>query len=309
MKPLLYNQATGCGDKRDISMEEVTRFVGVDIGNSGLRIAELNVAQSKVERTQRITWSHGKVDTQSDSTEERFAPDSPDWLAVVSRFVSDTTCNPNGVRCVWLVSSVRRDALKLLEEHVSGRMQGAGPRDRWHVITRHDIGLELDVLEPDRVGVDRLLAASAAATLFAQRPLIVMQVGSAMTVDLVREPNVFAGGAILPGVPMMLRLLGQSADMLPTIDADELTDLPMLPGRNTEQAMRCGTASALVGGAQHLVNRYREIHGPSTLIVLSGGDGIRLAQHLPSPIEVVPQLVLHGLVIFARNAGERGMWF
>ena len=129
-----------------------------------------------------------------------------------------------------------------------------------------------------------------------------MQVGSAMTVDLVSNPNVFSGGAILPGVPMMLRLLGQAADMLPTIDADELTDLPSLPGRNTEQAMRCGTASALVGGAQHLVNRYRQTHGPATLIVLSGGDGTRLAQHLPPPIEVVPHLVLNGLVLIARKA-------
>lgn len=289
-------------------MESTIRFVGVDIGNSGLRIAELNVAESKVERTLRITWSHGSVDTRSQSAEVRFAPDSPNWLAIVARFVSDATCNSKHVRCVWLVSSVRRDALKLLEEHVRQRLLNAGPKDQWHALTRHDIGLELDVLEPDRVGVDRLLAASAAASLFPQRPLIVMQVGSAMTVDLVRGPHVFAGGAILPGVPMMLRLLGQSADMLPTIDADELTDLPMLPGRSTEQAMRCGTASALVGGAQHLVNRYRETHGPSTLIVLSGGDGTRLAQHLPPPIEVVPHLVLHGLVIFARNADEHGRW-
>jgi type III pantothenate kinase len=282
-------------------MEEAIRFLGVDIGNSGLRIAELNVAESKVERTRRITWSHGNVDAQSRSTEIRFAPDSPDWLADVAKFASDATTTSDHVRCVWLVSSVRRDALNLLEEHVHQRIRTHAPNDQWRVVTRHDIGLELEVLEPDRVGVDRLLAASAAASLFRQRPLIVMQVGSAMTVDLVNAPNIFAGGAILPGVPMMLRLLGQAADMLPTIDADELTDLPPLPGRNTEQAMRCGTASALVGGAQHLVNRYRQTHGPSTLIVLSGGDGTRLAQHLPPPIEVVPHLVLHGLVLIARK--------
>lgn len=282
-------------------MEEVIRFLGVDIGNSGLRIAELNVAESIVERTLRITWSHGKVDTQSQSAEARFAPDSPDWLAIVAKFVSDTTRTSESVRCVWLISSVRRDALHLLEQHVCQRIGTHAPNDQWRVITRHDIGIEMDVLEPDRVGVDRLLAASAAACLFPQRPLIVMQVGSAMTVDLVCNPNIFSGGAILPGVPMMLRLLGQAADMLPTIDAEELTVLPSLPGRNTEHAMRCGTASALVGGAQHLVNRYRQTHGLSTLIVLSGGDGTRLAQHLPPPIEVVPHLVLHGLVLIARK--------
>lgn len=290
-------------------MEKACRFLGVDIGNSGLRIAELNIAESKVERTLRITWSHGTghgtshgtADIRSPATEVRYAPDSLEWLPIVEKFANETTRATGGGRCVWLVSSVRRDALQVLEEHVVRPIETRAEHDQWRVITRHDIAMQLDVLEPERVGVDRLLAASAAANLYAQRPLIVMQVGSAMTVDLVREGNVFGGGAILPGVPMMLRLLGQAADLLPTIDADELTDLPPLPGRNTEQAMRCGTASALVGGAQHLVQRYRQAHGPSTLIVLSGGDGTRLAPHLPQPIAVVPHLVLHGLVFIAHK--------
>jgi pantothenate kinase type III len=283
-------------------MEKACRFLGVDIGNSGLRIAELNVAESKVERTLRITWRHGDKHTDPQVSEIRYAPDSPAWLPVVEQFALAKTSAADPARCVWLVSSVRRDALKLLEEHVLQRIKTIAAGDQWRVITRHAIALQLDVLEPDCVGVDRLLAAFAAASLFAQRPLIVMQVGSAMTVDLVREAKVFSGGAILPGVPMMLRLLGQAADLLPTIDADELTDLPPLPGRNTEQAMRCGTASALVGGAQHLIHRYRQTHGASTLVVLSGGDGTRLAQHLPQPIEVIPHLVLHGLMLIAKSS-------
>ncbi|MDX1927324.1 MAG: type III pantothenate kinase, partial [Pirellulaceae bacterium] len=282
-------------------MEKACRFLGVDIGNSGLRVAELNIAESKVERTLRITWSHGTAGTRSPAAEVRYAPDSRDWLPIVENFAHETTHAASDTRCVWLVSSVRRDALQVLEEHVVRLIQRRATHDQWRVITRHDIAMQLDVIEPDRVGIDRILAASAAANLFAQRPLIVMQVGSAMTVDLVLEGNVFGGGAILPGVPMMLRLLGQAADLLPTIEADELTDLPPLPGRNTEQAMRCGTASALVGGAQHLVQRYREAHGPATLIVLSGGDGTRLAPHLPQPITIVPHLVLHGLVFIAHK--------
>lgn len=285
-------------------MEKAIRFLGIDIGNSGLRIADLNIAESKVEKTKRITWSHPNVDARADSSEVRFAPGSPDWLATVDEFVSGSSQDSSSGQygpCYWLISSVRRDALSLLEAYLLNRIKTAAPQDEYKVVTRENIDLQLDVLQPERVGVDRLLAASAAARLFPGRPLIVMQVGSAMTVDLVREPNVFSGGAILPGVPMMLRLLGQAADMLPTIDADELTDLPPLPGRNTEQAMRCGTASALVGGAQHLVSRYRQTHGPETLIVLSGGDGTRLAQHLSEPIEVVPHLVLHGLVLIARD--------
>ncbi len=288
-------------------MEEACRVIGIDIGNSGLRIAELDLANQKIVRRHRITWHHAaapttplqtttRPDASTRSTEPRFAPDSKEWLPVVEQFLLGGSSSDSGAtHCKWLVSSVRRDALSVLQNFVNNRVVD-GEADVFRVVTRHDLPLEVDVLQPDRVGIDRLLAATAAAELFAQRPLIVMQVGSAMTVDLVIAPNTFAGGAILPGVPMMLRLLGQAADMLPEIDADDLTDMPPLPGRNTEQAMRCGTASALIGGAQHLVERYRQTYGEGTPVVLSGGDGNRLSLHIPGPLHTVPELVLHGLM-------------
>lgn len=295
-------------------MEEACRVIGIDIGNSGLRIAELEPSTKKIGRRQRITWRHASAassDNQESNTassthpatepvEPRFAPDSEEWLGVIDQFLmTDATnqcsCTSGAAPCKWLVSSVRRDAMVVLNDFATARA-AKGELHAWKLVTRHDLLLNVDVLEPDRVGIDRLLAAAAAADLFSQRPLIVMQVGSAMTVDLVTEPNTFAGGAILPGVPMMLRLLGQAADMLPEIDADELTDLPALPGRNTEQAMRCGTASALIGGAQHLVDRYRQLHGEETPVILSGGDGNRLSVHIPGPVHTVPELVLQGLM-------------
>ncbi len=271
-------------------------YLGVDIGNSGLRVAKLDTVNHALHSLLRVAWRFDehtaavvKPGHNAPSTElPRYLPDSTDWLVEVEQFIHSVAEN---LRLVWLVSSVRRDASSRLKQFVDGR-----PDDQWHAITRHDLPLDVHVLQPDRVGIDRLLAASAAASLFQERPLIVMQVGSAMTVDLVANPNRFEGGAILPGVPMMLRLLGQAADLLPSIDAAEIIELPALPGRDTEQAMRCGTASALVGGGQHLVARYRSIFGPNTLVVISGGDGMKLSQHIEPPTKVVPQLVLQGLI-------------
>ncbi len=294
-----------------VAQAQAYRILGVDIGNSGLRIAELNPindletkpgygpADDPVRMSKRISWLHPSWNTgaalspqhdakQAVLAEMRYRPDSPQWLEVVSKYLSGFENNPP---VLWLVSSVRRDALALLEHFVAARSH-----DHWRVVSRHDLPLQVDVLEPDKVGIDRLLAAAAAANMFDERPLIVMQAGSALTVDLVCNVNTFCGGAILPGIPMMLRLLGQAADMLPQIDATEITELPPLPGRDTEQAMRCGTASALVGGAQHLIARYRQTFGADTLIVLSGGDGLRLAQHLTPPLQIVPHLVLRGLL-------------
>ncbi len=272
-------------------MEEAGRVIGIDIGNSGLRIAELDLVHRRIGRRQRISWELAAKSGKAN--EPRFAPDSKAWLPIVEAFLADS--NFGASSCKWLVSSVRRDATAVLEQFVRQRTTGDSA-DCWRAITRRDLPLRVDVLEPDRVGIDRLLAATAATKLFEQRPLIVMQVGSAMTVDLVREDETFAGGAILPGVPMMLRLLGQAADLLPEIDVEDLTDLPQLPGKNTEQAMLCGTSSALIGGAQHLVDRYRETYGEQTPVILSGGDGNRLLLHIPAPVHTVPDLVLHGLM-------------
>lgn len=288
-------------------MAPAHRTLGVDIGNSGLRIAELEPTNDSLRLSQRISWlpsiaasdaasaSEQRIkptsERRAESSAMRYRPDSPEWLETLESLLLSLGL---GDSIAWIVSSVRRDALALLEQFVNARTG-----DQLQIVTRHDLPLYVDVLEPDKVGIDRLLAASAAASMFADRPLIVMQAGSALTVDLVCPPNTFCGGAILPGVPMMLRLLGQAADLLPQIDAAEITELPQLPGRNTEQAMRCGTASALVGGAQHVIDRYRQNFGAETLIVLSGGDGMRLAQHLTPPMQVVPDLVLRGLLPLA----------
>ncbi len=98
---------------------------------------------------------------------------------------------------------------------------------------------------------------------------------------------------------MMLRLLSTAADLLPQVAAKELLRLPPLPGRNTAAAMNAGVCSAVVGGVQHLVSRYREQYGEETLVVISGGDGPLLRPHLTEPVQVIDHLVLRGLAMLA----------
>lgn len=94
---------------------------------------------------------------------------------------------------------------------------------------------------------------------------------------------------------MMLRLLGKSADLLPELDAEKLVNPPPSPGKNTAAAMLLGASSCLVGGVQHLVDRYRQQIGQNTPVVISGGDGPLLVSHLRQPIRVVTDLVLQGI--------------
>jgi type III pantothenate kinase len=300
---------------------------GVDIGNSGLRVTRFELPGMLRGEPYRVNWLHSSSSPAStrsvpsmhtraaDTRQTRFPPDSDAWFEALSHWIDHSVGRavsgsgasgldrpPAG--CVWHVSSVRQDAFERLRQFVNERAD-----DVLHVIRYTDVPMKVGVDRPERLGIDRLLAAFAACQSSPQRPLLVIQAGSAVTVDLVEHhagQDCFAGGAILPGVPMMLRLLGQAADMLPELDADDLTALPDLPGRNTEAAMLCGTASCLVGGIQHLVTRFRELHGAQTPVVISGGDGVRLLPNIPSPVSIVPDLVLLGVQeIAARYSSTR----
>jgi type III pantothenate kinase len=269
--------------------------LAVDIGNSGLRVAAMDPLRNSIGEPTRINWRH------SDGTaQDAHAPNATGWFTELENFIAAQS----HASFDWLVSSVRSDALGLLDGFVRAR-----PQDSWRAVGFKDVPMFVAVDFPDRLGIDRLLAAWAASKSTEHRPYIVIQAGSAVTVDLVSansngsDParDRFEGGAILPGVPMIMRLLGKAADMLPEVVANDLTDLPPLPGKNTEAAMTCGASSALVGGVRHLVSRYRETCGQHTPVILSGGDGMRLSPYIEEPLIVQPHLVLSGLLMLAQR--------
>jgi pantothenate kinase type III len=285
---------------------------GADIGNSGLRVAVLDLARRDLGPMLRINWrpvtlpqdDRHAVPDQSTSALPRFLPHDVAWTHQLQDFLQSNINTLAPQR--WLISSVRRDALQVLRDFLGNSVESDV-----EVVDYKRIPLALSVDFPERVGIDRLLAALAASELTDSRPAVVIQAGSAVTVDLISAPPAsftsttlaplatFEGGAIIPGVPMMLRLLGKGADLLPELDADELLHVPRPPGKNTEAAMTCGAASALVGGVVHLVNTYRAQYGERVPVILSGGDGMRLAPYLPPPLVQRSHLVHYGLLKLA----------
>ena len=258
--------------------------VCVDIGNSGMRCVLVPPSPIANARTPwlgeilRVDW-----------------PAEHDAVAIKSLIKQAVSVwlKPHAVPTRWLVSSVQRTMESYLSSVVSDL-----DATSYHRVDYRDLKLDVQVDYPDKVGIDRLLAALAASEHSPDQPLIVIQAGSAITVDWFQPPCTFSGGAIMPGVPMMLRLLSKAADLLPEVAAKELLTLPPLPGKNTTAAMNAGASSAVVGGVQHLVARYREQYGRDTLVVISGGDGPLLSPHIDEPIKVVDHLVLRGLALF-----------
>ncbi|MBX3443003.1 MAG: type III pantothenate kinase [Planctomyces sp.] len=163
---------------------------------------------------------------------------------------------------------------------------------------RTRLPLTIDVDFPDRVGPDRLLNAVAAQRLRAagQRAVIV-DCGTATTVDYVDESGAFRGGAILPGIGMSARALHRYTAVLPLIPAPDVTaSVPDVIGRNTEAAMRSGLFWGCLGGVRELVRQMLSRSPSPALVLITGGAGGALVPFLDQA-QAYPHLPLQGLVL------------
>ncbi|MFM8262084.1 MAG: type III pantothenate kinase [Pirellula sp.] len=212
---------------------------------------------------------------------------------------------------IWRIGSVNRKALEHLVTAIEKNAKFASRETPiiYQIVKHRVVGIQADVDYPEKVGIDRLLAARAANAWNESRckiekrsdrpPVIVVQAGTALTVDWIDAQGRFQGGSILPGAGLALQYLAAGTDQLPWLPTDSIDRLPRLPGKNTEEAIAAGVHASLVGGVRYLVERYRkEIGGSCEIpVVISGGDGRLVLEHISKPATYVENLVLLGLAL------------
>ena len=167
---------------------------------------------------------------------------------------------------------------------------------------------------PEKVGLDRLLNAVAVNAMRpASRAAIVIDSGTATTVDYVSAQGDFCGGSIMPGMQLSARALHQYTALLPLLPVQELGGTgPVAPGRNTRDAIRNGLFWGQVGGIRELIRQICLQRGhrmpdlestagddPSApWLVLTGGGGPVLSPQFPAARRLA-SLGMHGLVLTA----------
>lgn len=156
--------------------------------------------------------------------------------------------------------------------------------------------LAIDVDQPDGVGIDRLLNAFAVNAIRpADRPAIVVDSGTATTVDLMTATGAFAGGAILPGFELSARSLNEYTSLLPYLGIDQIAaNTPAPLGRNTQAAIHSGLYWGQIGAVTRLIDALSESTDP--LVVVTGGGAGILVEHLPNAVRE-RHLTLQGLVL------------
>lgn len=175
---------------------------------------------------------------------------------------------------------------------------------RWVVSSVEEAGLRNGYDHPSRLGCDRWVAMiGARQRLLAHgpaRPLVVVMVGTAVTVEAIDTDGKFLGGLILPGHGIMLRALesGTAGLHVPT---GEVRPFPT----NTSDALTSGGTYAIAGAVERMVQHLTQHCGAEPMCMMTGGAGWKMAPSMTRSFELVDNLIFDGLLeIAARRSAH-----
>jgi len=162
-------------------------------------------------------------------------------------------------------------------------------------------GVQICMDNPREVGADRIVNAVAAHQLYGG-PVIVIDLGTATTFDVVSKEGDYLGGAIAPGIAIATEALFTKTAVLPRV---ELTHPKRAIGRSTVAAMQSGVVFGYAGLIEGIVSRIQQELGDKAKVVATGGYAELLARETPV-IEVVnADLTLVGLrLIYEMNKAK-----
>lgn len=150
--------------------------------------------------------------------------------------------------------------------------------------------------DPEKLGVDRWLAVIAAWHI-TDGPVIVIDCGTAVTIDLVDENGAFRGGVIMAGLGLSRAALRAGTASLDKYDLSHLT----VAASSTGDAVTSGTLIGLAGAIERIVKDQSEMLEMKPRVLLCGGDAESLLMLLNINAEILPDIVLQGLRIYSEG--------
>ncbi len=194
--------------------------------------------------------------------------------------------------CVVAGDTVRR--------RVQEQMEHWDAAPQWVVASESEAGLRNGYDHPARLGADRWVAmVGAYHRMLAQGPscpMVVVMVGTAVTVEAVDAEGKFLGGLILPGHGIMLRALesGTAGLHVPT------GEVRLFP-TNTSDALTSGGTYAIAGAVERMVQHVIAHCGMEPKCIMTGGAGWKMAPSMTRPFELVDNLIFDGLLQIAQS--------
>ena len=158
-------------------------------------------------------------------------------------------------------------------------------------------GLNIHVDVPSQVGSDRIVIAVAALAEY-KAPLLLLDLGTATTIEAVEPDNIYMGGVIIPGVRVSLDALTSRAAQLPGISLDKPKQVI---GKNTVDCMRSGMMYGTAAMIDGLIERMEEELGHRCTLIATGGLAQFITPLCKRKIILEKDLLLKGLNIIYKN--------
>lgn len=168
---------------------------------------------------------------------------------------------------------------------------------RWANSEANAYGVTNHYNQPEQLGSDRFVALVAARQAFPEQACIVIDCGTAVTIDALTERGEFYGGVIIPGLKLWSDSLIRNADQL----NQQQTQNPELFARDTAQAIGSGSVFGLTSAIEGICQRMsqglqRPLADKAALkLVICGGDAELVTKYSRLTFELMPHLVLMGL--------------
>jgi type III pantothenate kinase len=190
-----------------------------------------------------------------------------------------------------------------IRRRISAQLELWDATPQWVVASSAEAGLTNGYDHPTRLGADRWVAMIGARQHMLahtelkgeRRPLVVVMVGTAVTVEAIDVDGKFLGGIIIPGHGIMLRALesGTAGLHVPT---GEVVDFPT----NTSDALTSGGTFAIAGAVERMIQHVTKHCGATPVCIMTGGAGWKMAPSMSVPFELVDSLIFDGLLEIAK---------
>ncbi len=154
--------------------------------------------------------------------------------------------------------------------------------------------------KPEEIGIDRLLNGFSAYKLF-KAPLIVVDLGTAITFDVINKNEEYEGGAIFPGINASIEALFSKTAKLPKVN---LANTKNVIGKTTIESIQSGLLFGYVSLIEGMVNKINKEAGYNHNIVITGGNGELISQNLGIKHTYEPYLAMKGIYLLSKELEE-----
>lgn len=252
----------------------------IDMGNSNIVVGGID--ENKLYFEERITTDHRKTSLE---------------YAIMLKNILEI----NKIKHSDIEGAIMSSVVPPLNAPLSSAVKKITGKRLMLVGSGMKTGLNIKVDNPKTVGGDRIVAAVAAIAQF-KGPIIVIDMGTATTFDVIDRNGSYIGGVILPGVMVSLNALVGSTAQLPQINLD--TPKRTI-GKNTVECMQNGIMYGNASMIDGLIDRIEKELGETCTLVATGSMTRFITPLCSHKITYVPDLLLRGLlVLYRQNTSE-----